>query len=69
MKPLEYRVAVDPIRVGESEVWLVLQQSTDFEGWVVVAKAKTHDEAQSFATAMEQMEQEFFAAQRKQGRA
>ncbi len=44
MKPLAYSVAIDPGRLG----WLVLQESSDFEGWVIVAKAKTQEEAKAF---------------------
>lgn len=53
---LRYSVAVDPIRTDSASPWLVLQESTDFEGWVLVAKAKTKSEADRFVAQLEQME-------------
>lgn len=68
MPPLRYHVAVDPILHGNARAWLVMQDSTDFEGFVIVAKAKTKGEAEQFKKQLELMEQQFFAAQRQKGR-
>lgn len=62
MPILRYSVAIDPGRLG----WLVLQESSDFEGWVIVAKAKTQEEAKTFVKQLEGLEKRWWKRQRKQ---
>lgn len=52
MPRLQYSLAIDPGHTG----WLVLQESSDFEGWVVVAKAKTHEEGRAFIKQLNGLE-------------
>jgi len=64
MPPLQYRIGLDPIQPPVGQAWLILQQSTDFEGWVVVAKAKTKPEAEVFVCQLRELEQRWFARQK-----
>ena len=45
MPNLQYAVAVDPLCGGR---WLVLEQSTDFEGWVVLMACGHRQDAERF---------------------
>lgn len=58
MTPLRYSVAMNPLApVGSRDYpWLVLQQSTDFEGWVVIAKTDTKQKADDFRAWFEDVE-------------
>lgn len=61
MPPLRYSVAIDPGHVG----WLVLQESSDFEGWVIVAKAKTQEEAKAFVKQVEDLERQWWVRRKR----
>lgn len=58
MNPMQYSLAVDPMR---DCAWLVLQRSTDFDGWVVLKAFKTSRDAKAMIVQLQQMEQELLA--------